>query len=52
MFKRVALFANLRNIGDATEDTERAGPNTPPIAQLRFRQDFGSLWTFGIKGSF
>jgi hypothetical protein len=52
LFKHVALFANLRNINDATDDIERAGPNTPPIAQFRSREDFGSLWTFGIKGSF
>lgn len=48
----VTVFANLRNIGNATEDFEIAGPSTPPHAQFRSRQDFGSLWTFGLKGSF
>ena len=50
--RRLALFANLRNIGDATEDLEIAGPSTPPHAQFRQREDFGSLWTVGLKGTF
>jgi hypothetical protein len=48
----IAVFANLRNVNDGTEDFEIAGPSTPPHAQFRSRQDFGSLWTFGVKGSF
>jgi TonB-dependent receptor len=47
-----AIFANLRNVLDATEDVEITGPLTPPHAQFRSRQDFGSLWTVGFKGSF
>ena len=50
--KNFALFANLRNINDPTDDTEIAGPNTPAIAQFRTRAEFGSLWTFGLKGTF
>jgi len=50
--KRVALFFNLRNVGDATEDTEVSGPSTPAHAQFRTRLDYASLWTFGIKGTF
>jgi TonB-dependent receptor len=50
--RRIALFTNLRNINDATEDTEIAGPSTPAHAQFRSRLDFGSLWTFGLKGTF
>jgi iron complex outermembrane recepter protein len=50
--RRLSLFANLRNIRDATEDMEIAGPSTPPHAQFRQRLDFGSLWTFGVKGTF
>ena len=45
-------FTNLRNIGDATEDTKIIGPNTPAYAQFRSRLDFGALWTFGLKGTF
>lgn len=52
IWKRMALFANLRNVGDATEDVEIAGPSTPAPAQFRRRLDYASLWTFGIKGSF
>ena len=51
-YKRFAAFASLRNIGDATEDFERSGPSTPTHAQFRQREDFGSLWTFGLKGTF
>ena len=50
--RRFALFANLRNINDATEDFEIAGPSTPAHAQFRQRTDFGALWTFGLKGRF
>ena len=48
----LSLFANLRNVNDATEDFEIAGPTTPAHAQFRYREDFGSLWTFGLKGTF
>ncbi|MFM1746774.1 MAG: hypothetical protein RLZZ188_440 [Verrucomicrobiota bacterium] len=48
----IAVFANFRNINDATEDNEIAGPSTPVHAQFRQREDFGSLWTIGFKGSF
>ncbi len=50
--RRFALFANLRNLNDATEDFEIAGPSTPAHAQFRQRTDFGALWTFGLKGRF
>ncbi len=50
--KAIALFANLRNIGDATEDQQIFGPNTPAVARFRQRLDFGSLWTFGLRGTF
>lgn len=51
-WKRMALFANLRNVGDATEDTEIYGPSTPAHAQFRQRIDYASLWTIGVKGTF
>jgi TonB-dependent receptor len=50
-WKRVGLFANLRNIGAATEDTEILGPSTPAHAQFRQRIDYASLWTIGVKGT-
>jgi hypothetical protein len=50
--KRFALFAALRNIGDAPDDIQVYGPSTPEHAQFRQRIEFGSLWTFGIKGTF
>jgi hypothetical protein len=49
--KFVTVFANLRNVNHATADFEIAGPITPPHAQFRSRQDFGSRWTVGLKGS-
>ena len=50
--RRFTVFANLRNVGVATEDFERTGPSTPQHAQFRERQDFGASWTFGVKGTF
>ncbi len=50
--KRFALFASFRNIGDATNDTQIFGPATPEVAQFRQRTTYGSLWSFGVKGSF
>ncbi len=51
-WKRVGVFVNLRNVGDATETTEIYGPSTPEHAQFRQRIDYASLWTIGIKGTF
>ncbi len=50
--KRFALFASLRNVGDATEDLKIFGPNTPDYATFRQREDFASLWTMGVKATF
>ncbi len=50
--KRFAVFANLRNVGDATNDTKIYGPSTPEVARFRQRTTYGSLWSFGVKGSF
>lgn len=50
--KNIAVFAHLRNLNDPPDDVEISGPSTPPHAQFRQRLEFGSLWTFGIKGSF
>ena len=50
--KRLALYANLQNLLDAPIDTERVGPSTPAHARLMMRQQFGSLWIFGVKGTF
>ena len=50
--RRLALFANLRNVNDPTDDVEIHGPTTPAAAQFRQRAEFGSLWTLGLKGTF
>jgi hypothetical protein len=50
--KQFALFFNMRNVGDVPEDVERLGPSTPEVAQFRQRENWGALWTFGVKGSF
>ena len=52
VWKTFAVFANLRNINQPVDDLEIAGPTTLSSAQLRQRQDFGSLWTIGVKGTF
>ncbi len=51
-YKRFALFASLRNVGDAPDDIQIYGPSTPEHAQFRQRTAYGSLWTFGLKGTF
>ena len=50
--KRFALFANLRNVNDATNDSQIYGPSTPEVARFKQRTTYGSLWSFGVKGSF
>ncbi len=50
--KNIALFFNLNNVNDAPADIEIAGPSTPEEAQLSQRSVYGSLWTFGVKGTF
>jgi hypothetical protein len=50
--RNFALYANLRNLNDPTDDVEIHGPSTPAHAQFRQRAEFGSLWTFGLKGTF
>ncbi len=49
--KSYTLFANMRNIGDQTEDSKIFGPSTPDYARFRQRVDYGSAWTFGVRGS-
>jgi TonB-dependent receptor len=51
-WRNLSLYANLRNVKDQPIDREVFGPNTPEHAQLSFRSDFGSLWTFGVRGTF
>ena len=46
------LFANLRNITAVLEDVETANPSTPAHSQLRSRDDFGSLWSLGVKATY
>ncbi|MEO6245276.1 MAG: TonB-dependent receptor, partial [Opitutaceae bacterium] len=50
--KHLGLFASLRNVGSAPEDLQRFGPSTPSIARFRQRQDYGSAWIFGMRGTF
>jgi TonB-dependent receptor len=50
--RRIAAFMSLRNVGSAPEDVKRFGPNTPAIARFRQRQDYGSAWIFGVRGTF
>jgi TonB-dependent receptor len=52
VWKQVAVFANLRNVGDVPNDGTTVGPHTPYLAQLRSRERYGSLWTIGVKGTF
>jgi TonB-dependent receptor len=49
---RFSLFGSMRNINNQTEDSKIYGPNTPDYAKFRQRIDYGSAWTFGLKGNF
>ena len=51
LHRRWILFANLRNVTSVFEDVEIANPRTPAVAQLRSRNEFGSLWSFGLRTS-
>jgi iron complex outermembrane receptor protein len=50
--KRLGVYFTLRNIGDTPDQREVEGPNTPSHAQFRSREQAGSLWTVGVKGTF
>ena len=50
--RRVTVFGSMRNINDQTEDSKIYSPNTPDYAKFRQRVDYGSAWTFGMRGSF
>ncbi len=50
--KRLALFANLRNLTDAPWVTEVYGPATPAYARGTGWDLFGAQGIFGVKGSF
>lgn len=50
--RNLSLFGNLSNLTDEPVDVEVAGPSTPGNARFRQRQTFGSMWTFGVRGSF
>ena len=50
--KDMALFANLRNIGDVPASGTTRGPSTPEHATQRLVERYGSLWTIGVKGTF
>ena len=50
--KRITLFGALSNFFNDPVDNEIYGPSTPAEAQFRSRQNYGALWTFGVKGTF
>ncbi|MBI4626179.1 MAG: hypothetical protein HY736_23525 [Verrucomicrobia bacterium] len=50
--KRIGVYFTLRNVGDTPDQREIEGPLTPAHAQFRSREQAGSLWTFGVKGTF
>jgi TonB-dependent receptor len=52
IWRQFRLFAKLRNVTDEGVDIDIYGPLTPPYARFQQRQRYGSLWTFGVKGTF
>ncbi len=51
-WRRFAVFGSMRNLTNVTDDTHIYGPQTPAPARFRNRINYGSLWTFGVKGTF
>jgi len=51
-YKRLALFASLRNVGRLTRRRRGLRSQHARHAQFRQRIQFGSLWMFGVKGTF
>ncbi|MBI4623576.1 MAG: carboxypeptidase regulatory-like domain-containing protein [Verrucomicrobia bacterium] len=50
--RKIAVYLAVRNLTDAIENTEILNRRTPANARLQFRENFGALWTLGIKGTF
>ena len=50
--RHLGVYFTLRNVGDTPDQREVEGPSTPSHAQFRSREQAGSLWTFGVKGTF
>lgn len=50
--KRIGAFAALSNIMDDPIDNKIYGPMTPDYARFRMRQNYGALWTLGVKSKF
>ena len=50
--KRVAVFANLRNLTDVAWRDETYGPTTPAYARGTNWIQYGAQGIFGIKGTF
>ena len=48
----VRIFLNGRNIFNVTTDQLRVGVDTPQYAYLERREQFGALWSIGIKGTY
>ena len=50
---RIRLATKVRGkMGDAPDDIKVYGPSTPAVARFRQRIEYGSLWSFGVKGTF
>jgi iron complex outermembrane recepter protein len=50
--RRFGVYVTLRSVGDTPDDFHAEGPATPAPAQFVSRLNSGSLWTFGVKGTF
>jgi TonB-dependent receptor len=52
LWRRLSFFAALNNILNEPVDNKIYGPVTPEYAHFRQRQNYGALWTFGLKNLF
>lgn len=52
LHQHFGVFFNARNLTNVPQDDERFGPFTPKYARLYRREEFGTQYTLGVKGTF
>ncbi len=50
--RKFAVFGNVRNVFNESQDLERYNASTPDYAKLYRREKFGAQITLGVKGTF
>jgi hypothetical protein len=50
--RRMALYTSVRNLANEPRPLITYSPNAPAYTLPRSYTYYGSLWTFGVKGTF